>query len=745
LELFLRQIKKQKEFNIRIFNANFYMKTIKIIAIIGICCLKTFAQTFTNIKGPLTTFHDIIKDNSGNLFLASHTKGNFTSTDGGQNWVGFGGLTFGVGQSNALTFNNSGQLLAATETGGVKYWNGTIWTTINTGLPTANGNIIPVRSIVVDAAGNYYGGTHSYTAYFPTGGLYKFNGTSWANISSGMGNTDVNSVAISPISTNIYVGTDGGVFAYNGSVWTAVNTGLSNLKVHKITFTANGDLFAGTSNGIFKLPNGTSSWVNLNINLSNDPIQSIAIDPANTSHIVVGTGYNLGEIGTLVGKVYHSMNGGINWSQIGTNINSTTFRSLLFTGNNTLFAAGWGVFSSSDNGTTWASAKTGLSGSLFNLAGSLAITASSDHHIFYGTDEGVFRSNDNGTTWTPVIKGLTRPFVSLLKCDSQGNLFCAVWRYLGTGSVSVGDGLLYKSKDDGNTWTLTNIAKDWRYNEMSELPNGDLICAHGFGSGPPTTIVGSTLAVSHDHGTNWIDLNIIAAMGYCSGANSNNTMFVAGEAVGVNRSINDGASFNLSALPGLNGNVTTIEVSPTNDMFVSAGGIRTLRFSTDNGVTYTNFTSPVLPDYKGVDDVIFDNKGKAYCSTSGQGMPSLFTVSPPFTANSTFVPVAGVTGSYFKMMWDDCGYLYLYTLGSILRSTTALNVSKGITTNLISPMNDVLANEYITLSAKSITAIDKVFINGISFLTGTKSVTLNAGFEAKIGSIFKAEISGCGY
>jgi hypothetical protein len=154
--------------------------------------------------------------------------------------------------------------------------------------------------------------------------------------------------------------------------------------------------------------------------------------------------------------------------------------------------------------------------------------------------------------------------------------------------------------------------------------------------------------------------------------------------------------------------------------------------------------STVLPDYKGVDDVIFDNNGKAYCTTNGQGMPSLFTISPPFTANSTFVPVAGVTGSYFKMSWDDCGYLYLYSLGSILKSTTALNVSAGISTNLSSPANDVLANEYNNLSAAIINATDKVFAGGISSFTGTKTVTLNAGFEAKNGGIFKAYIGGCG-
>jgi ligand-binding sensor domain-containing protein len=722
------------------------MKIVKIAIIFIFFSVLTFAQSFTFTKGPLTTFHDIIKDNSGNLFLASHTKGNFTSTDGGQNWVGFGGTTFGVGQSNALAFNNANQLLAATEQGGVKLWNSTIWTSINTGLPTANGSIIPIRTIAVDAAGNYYAGAHSYTFYYPNGDLYKFNGSTWTSISSGMGNTEVNSIAISPISALIYAGTDGGVFAYNGGAWSAINTGLGNLIVHKLVFSPNGDLFAGTDNGIFKLPNGTTTWQNLNINLPNDAIQSIAIDPSNISHIVVGTGYNFDQVGTLIGKVFQSLNGGTSWSQIATNINSTAIRGVLFTGNNTILAIGWGAFRSTDDGITWASARTGLSGAVFNTQGNLAITASPDHHIFYGSDEGLFKSSDGGTTWQPANNGLTRHNVSLLKCDSQGNLFCAVWRYLGAGSVGFGDGILYKSKDDGNTWTPVNIAKDWRYIEMTEMPNGDLLCSHGFGSGPPiATIVGSSLAVSHDRGSNWIDLNVISGLGYCTAANAAGNMFVAGESNGVYRSTNGGVSFNLYPIPGLNSNVGIIEVSPTGDMFVGAGGQKTLRYSTDSGVTYTNFTSTVLPDYKGVSDIIFDNNGKAYCTTSGQGMPSLFTVSPPFTASSTLVPVAGLVGSYWKMIWDDCGYLYMYSAGNIAKSTTSLNVSAGITTNLVSPLNDVLSNEYNILSAANIYAFDKVFNGGTSSFTGTKSISLNPGFEAKTGSIFKADIGGCGY
>ncbi|WP_428664606.1 3-coathanger stack domain-containing protein [Runella sp.] len=720
---------------------------MKTITFFFVCfSIVGFAQTFTSIKGPLTTYHDIVKDNNGNLFLASHTKGVFTSTDGGQNWTGLGGNSIGVGQINALVFNNSNQLVAATEQGGVKLWNGSTWSAINTGITTNCGVPIPIRTIAIDAAGNYYAGAHSYTSCFTAGNLYKYNGSTWISITNGLTNTDINSIAINPISTTVFAGTDGGVFSYNGSTWSAINTGLGNLIVNKLTFASTGDLFASTNGGLFKLPNGTTSWLALNTGLPADAIRSVAINPTDPAHLVVGTGSNFDQVGTLVGKLYQSTDGGANWSQVGTSINSTSIRSVLFTGNTTLFAVGWGVFRSTDNGTTWISSKTGLSGGVFNTNGNIAVTASPDHHIFYGTDEGVFKSMDGGTTWQPANVGLTRHNVSLLKCDSQGNLFCAVWRYLGTGSVGFGDGVLYKSKDDGATWTPVNIAKDWRYLEMAELSNGDLICSHGFGSQVPSaTIVGSSLAISHDHGDNWIDLNVLSGLGYCTAANAAGNMFVAGESNGVYRSTDAGNTFSLYALPGLNSNVGIIEISPMGDILVGAGGQRTLRFSTDNGTTYSNFTSAVLPDYKGVTDIIFDNTGKAYCTTTGQGTPALFTVTPPFTASSTFVPIAGIVGTYFKMVWDDCGYLYVYSPGAILKSTTALTVSAGITTQLSSPLNDVSVQEYRILSAATITATNKLFNGGIASYTGTKSISLTTGFETMAGSVFKAAIEGCGY
>ncbi len=94
--------------------------------------------------------------------------------------------------------------------------------------------------------------------------------------------------------------------------------------------------------------------------------------------------------------MYLSTNNGVNWTQIG---NRSAF-CLYATGGN-LYAGTWsGAFFSSDSGATWDS--IGLSN-----VGYIHAFAVINKNLFAATDgNGIFRSSDNGTSWTQADSGL---------------------------------------------------------------------------------------------------------------------------------------------------------------------------------------------------------------------------------------------------------------------------------------------------------------------------------------------------
>jgi hypothetical protein len=66
-----------------------------------------------------------------------------------------------------------------------------------------------------------------------------------------------------------------------------------------------------------------------------------------------------------------------------------------------VFAAGSGLYRSTDNGTHWQEADSGLINNLGFYPG-VRTFAFSDTDIFAGTGDGVFRSTNNGANWTAV-------------------------------------------------------------------------------------------------------------------------------------------------------------------------------------------------------------------------------------------------------------------------------------------------------------------------------------------------------
>ena len=294
---------------------------------------------------------------------------------------------------------------------------GSNWLSKYDGLP-ANCSVL---TCVVDDT-NLFVGTDGCGVFLSTN-----NGTSWTSVNSGLTNTDVYALAVSPNGaggTNLFAGTDGGVFLStdNGTSWNAANTGLTDNYVRALAIrgtniyagtagfgggvflsTDSGtnwtkkssgltshinalaisdtNLFAGTPVGVFLSTNDGTSWTKINTGLTKTVVRSLIVSGSN---LFAGTAGALKEIETFSGSVFLSTNNGINWTEVNAGLASNGVLSLAVSGTN-LFAGttgfGGGVYLSTNNGSSWT--ETGLRNvNVYTLA-------VSGKNLFAGTDKGV--------------------------------------------------------------------------------------------------------------------------------------------------------------------------------------------------------------------------------------------------------------------------------------------------------------------------------------------------------------------
>ena len=124
-------------------------------------------------------------------------------------------------------------------------------------------------------------------------------------------------------------------------------------------------------------------------------VRSLAYDPANPNHILIGTS---------AGQIFASQDGGNSWElfkHLGTG-EDYVLDHIVFDPTNpaTIYAAGWGlfndtegdVFRSDDGGLTWRT----LPGTHGKSIRALAMAPSDHNTLVIGALDGVFRSRDGG-------------------------------------------------------------------------------------------------------------------------------------------------------------------------------------------------------------------------------------------------------------------------------------------------------------------------------------------------------------
>ena len=259
--------------------------------------------------------------------------------------------------------------------------------------------------------------------------------------------------------------------------------------------------------------------------------------------------------GEYMGNVYRSTDNGTHWSLANTGLPGTAefVYSLAVVG--TDFIAGTydsGAYRSTDNGVSWTAASTGLAG------GGLYINcfAVGGENLFAGTFNGVYRSTNNGTSWMPANTGMTTAEAKTVNALAviNSNLFAG----------TQGAGVL-RSIDNGTSWTSVNTGLD-------SVP---------FGSGPnpfyvqalavmgTNLFVGTTggVFVSTDSGAHWnggregLDIYSLAVIG--------RNLFI-GTDQGVYRTSDNGRSW-VSENTGLANNGGTVGSLAVNDTLLFAG------------------------------------------------------------------------------------------------------------------------------------------------------------------------------
>ena len=287
----------------------------------------------------------------------------------------------------------------------------------------------------------------------------------------------------------------------NGSVWVPIGPspmleggGTDNGLVTCVAVNPNNPniiYLGGAQGGVWRSRDGGVNWTPLfdhQLALGIGEPAGIAIDPANTDTIYVGTSGRLGSsepdtIRQNAAGLFKSTDGGASWIALGSGFpagnigNANQFATqtqsisviIVDPANGTIYLASTrGVFTSTDGGLNWTTAN-GLTGDARSLA--LDLSTPPTARILYAgvSGQGVFRSSDGGRNFAQILSAttpavatalggaaFTRVVVALAPPTSPANvngvqvIYATMAGAYGAPTDPIG---LFLSTDQGGVWT----------------------------------------------------------------------------------------------------------------------------------------------------------------------------------------------------------------------------------------------------------------------------------------------------
>ncbi|MFA7361824.1 MAG: T9SS type A sorting domain-containing protein [Candidatus Kapaibacterium sp.] len=437
---------------------------------------------------PASTYFSriVIKPGNSNFLLAAlGSSGLYRSTNAGLNWSQLvsgrcDDVVFSPDGTKAFIVGSGVQYHVSTD-GGVTF----AAVPFTAGLGTRN-HIAICNSFPSVLYVSKYSGS-AITIYKSTDG-----GTTYSQISVG---TDFSGsqawydfyMHVNPFNPNVaYVGAIDIWRTTNGNTFTNNTNGYSGGNVHVDQH--NMDFHPTDSNvcisvndgGIWYSSNKGDSWMNRNAGLTLTQFYRMTSDPSNANHLAGGTQDN----GT------QRTTGTTNWAAaFGGDGGEVCFHPL-----NSNYVLGEtqnnGVRRSVNNGESWSSATTGLTGSGSWVAPIIAHPDSVS--IFYTARGQVFKSTNMGSSWFAISSGTSGTIREMAISNADTKIMFAT-----------SGGSVYKSTDRGYTFVLSNSGLPNKtitsINVHPDSSDVALVTMSGFG--------GNKIHKTTNGGANWFSLN----------------------------------------------------------------------------------------------------------------------------------------------------------------------------------------------------------------------------------------------